>query len=135
MLIALPSHMLKLMPPYTILHNLYIVFNLIYSSHAFKKQNPRWMKSDNTFVNHFSGVQPPIPILTRSLHGVGDSSACVCLQMSKWFLSVCVFILMFEEGGGHISRETLMLLVDFARIHSHTTPPRASSYSVWHGNH
>ncbi len=54
------------------------------------------MKSDNTFINSLCGAQPPIPILTRSLHGGGDSNACVFADVPVPFQYV--FMLAFEEG-------------------------------------
>lgn len=63
------------------------------------------MKSDDTFINSFCGAQPPIPILTRSLHVGGDSSVYVCVFADELVAFQCVFMLMFEKGGGGISRD------------------------------
>lgn len=93
--------------------------------HLRLKKTP-WMKSDNTFINHFSGVQPPIPILTRSLHGGGDSSACVCLQMSKWLLSVCL-CLCLKRGEGAFQGANVdvagRLRTAYTRTQHHPEPP------------
>lgn len=56
------------------------------------------MKSDNTFISILCRAQSPIPILTRSLRGGGDSKVCVCVFADMWVPSQYVFMPMFEDG-------------------------------------
>lgn len=102
-LITLPSHMLKVKPPYTILRRVCIVFILKYLSHTFTRaswdgewrhfyQQLLWNSTPNS---HFDTLSP-----WRRWQQQVCVCVCVWFQMSKWPFNVC----MFERGRG-ISRD------------------------------
>lgn len=113
-LITLPSHMLTLKPPYTVLHKLHIIFNIMDKKKKTSTLDEDWQ--------HF--YQQP---LWSSPHGGGDSNVCLCVCADVRVPFQYVFML-FEEGRS-ISRglTSVMLLVDYAQHHPEPPPPCATA--------
>lgn len=89
MLITLPSHMLTVKPPYTILKKLYIVFNVMSRVFFVFLIIPRCRVT--TLLSTAScGAQPPVTILTRYLREGGDSNVRVCVHAHVCSFSICV---------------------------------------------
>lgn len=128
MLITLPSHMLTLKPSYTILHKLYIVFNIMYLSHRFKKkkstldeewqhfyQQPLWSSTPNS---HFDTLSP---------RRRWQQCVCVCVFADVRVPFQYVFMLVFEEGeafqGTNVDAAGRLRTTDTHTQHHPEPPP------------
>lgn len=131
MLITLPSHMLTLKPPYTILWRLYIVFILKYLNHTFTwgKKNLAEMESDDTYQlllwsstpnSHFDMLSSRRRWQQQACVGV-----CVWFQMSEWPFNVCLCLCL---KGGEAFQGTNVdvagrLRTTYTRAQHHPEPP------------
>lgn len=128
MLITLPSHMLKLKPPYTILQRVCIVFILKYLSHTFTRaswdgewrhfyQQLLWSSTPNS---RFDTLSP-----WRRWQQQVCVCACVWFQMSEWPFNVCLCLCL---KGGEAFQGTNVdvagrLRTTYTRAQHHPEPP------------